>query len=97
MWMDFLGWAQLRSFNCDMYWPLLNMYWESSGFGLEVFNIRGALTNRGGNYMYVYPHVFGVLFSSAICRPLSRSPVQDRRAGSKEVSRRLLHKLPHHR
>ena len=39
--MDFLGWAQVRSFNCDMYWPLLNMYWESSGFGLGVFCIGG--------------------------------------------------------
>ena len=24
-------------FNCDMYWPLLNMYWENSGFGLGGF------------------------------------------------------------
>ena len=24
----------MRSCNCDMYWPLLNMYWENSGFGL---------------------------------------------------------------
>ena len=50
--MDFLGWPRVRSFNCDMYWPFLNTYRESSGFGLGGFCITGGgVTNREGiNY-----------------------------------------------
>ena len=44
----------MRSFNCDMSWPLLNMYWESSGFGL------GGYVFGGGGELYlgegVNPH-----------------------------------------
>ena len=29
----------MRSFRCDMHWPLLDTYWENSGFGLGGFNI----------------------------------------------------------
>ena len=53
MWMDVWGWAQVRSFNCDMYWPLLNMYWESSGFGRVgggvILGAGETLINRGGD------------------------------------------------
>ena len=38
----------MRSVNRDMYWRLLNMCWESSGFGLGGgFNIRGGSSKRG--------------------------------------------------
>ena len=37
----------MGSFNCDMYWPLLNMYWESSGFGLGRVLILGGFCNGG--------------------------------------------------
>ena len=33
----------MRSFDCDVYWPLLNMHWEKSGFGLGGVNIGGGL------------------------------------------------------
>ena len=59
--MDSGGWAQKRSFNCDMYWPLLNMYWESSGFGLQGFllgfYIRGCFTNSGKGLRYIHMYV----------------------------------------
>ena len=55
--MDFRGWAQVRSFNCDVYWPLLNMYWESSGFGLGFNNGGGwPSINAEGDYVYIYRH-----------------------------------------
>ena len=41
-------WAQVRSFNCDMYWPLLNTYWKSFGFGLGGLHIGAALLNKEG-------------------------------------------------
>ena len=40
----------MRSFDCDMYWPLLNMYWESSGFLLRGFYIRVGLLLGGRGY-----------------------------------------------
>ena len=57
--MGFWGWAQVRSFNCDMYSRNLNMCWESSGFGLGGFNIGGAVINGGGDYIciYIYIHI----------------------------------------
>ena len=42
----------MRSFNCDMYWPLLKRYLESSGFGLVGF-ILGGFTIRGKGLYYV--------------------------------------------
>ena len=52
----------MRSFNCDMYWPLLNMYWESSGFGLGGFYINGGGVRIGGKglyrHMYIYIYVY---------------------------------------
>ena len=38
----------MRSFKCDMYWPLLNMYWENSGFGLGGFDVWGGAAINGG-------------------------------------------------
>ena len=52
--MDCWGRAQVRSFNCDVYWPLSNMHRESSGFGLGGFNNGGAFINAGGDYMCIY-------------------------------------------
>ena len=34
----------------EFYWPLLNMYWESSGFGLGGFYIGEGFTNRGKGF-----------------------------------------------
>ena len=46
----------MRSFNCDMYWPLLTMYWENSGFGMGVLYKRG-LVIRGRDYVCtIYIH-----------------------------------------
>ena len=50
--MDFWGSAQVRSFNCNMYWPLFNMYWKSSGFGLYI---RGSLLIGGRDYIHIAP------------------------------------------
>ena len=36
-----------EEFYCDMYWPLLHMYWESSGFRLGGFCIKGGFSIRG--------------------------------------------------
>ena len=33
----------MRSVNCDMYWHLLNVSWESSGFGLGVLLYSGVV------------------------------------------------------
>ena len=38
----------MRIFDCDMYWPLLNMSWESSGFGLGGFILAGVLYSGKG-------------------------------------------------
>ena len=60
--MDFWGWAQVRSFHCYMYWPLLDMHWENSGFGLGEFN-NGGGSNKRGRGLYYIPEVpcFGSL------------------------------------
>ena len=48
MGMVFCGWVQVRSFNCDMYWPLFTYVlgkfciWAGGGF-----NTMGALINGG--------------------------------------------------
>ena len=56
----------MRSFNCDMYWPLLHMYWENSGFWLGVVNIRGALLNWRRDYIGYMRH--GVLYRECITK-----------------------------
>ena len=53
----------MRSFNCNMYWPLLNMHWEISGFGLGVFTLGGVLVSGGTDdihvtYVCAYVHIF---------------------------------------
>ena len=57
----------MRSFNCDMYWPRLNMYWESSGFGLGVFYIRGVYCWGEGiihTHIYIYAYAYVYLYSA---------------------------------
>ena len=43
----------MRSFNCEMYLSLLNMYWESSGFGLGGF-ILGEVYYWGEGIICIY-------------------------------------------
>ena len=39
----------MRNFNCDMYWPLLRMFWKVLDLGWGSFDIRGGfvLGERG--------------------------------------------------
>ena len=45
-----------------MYWPPLNMYWESSGFGRGGGYYGGALMNTGGDYLSICLHISSHLF-----------------------------------
>ena len=68
--MDFWGWAQVRSFYCDMYWPLF-------GFGLGGSLIFGGGFNKrkkGLSLMHsrvrgvvAKPLIFSWLQLAAIC------------------------------
>ena len=49
----------MRSFNCDMNWTLVDMHWESSGFGLGRVLILGGFTIRGKG-LYIYIYIFGI-------------------------------------
>ena len=47
--------AQVRSFNCDMYWLRLNRSSENSGFGRRRFLYQGGGLYWGEGIMYICP------------------------------------------
>ena len=73
--LDFWRWAKVRSCNCDMYWPLSNMYWERSGFGLGGFILGGFCTRGKGldMYMYIHRYIHIHLYFYPLCRILCPS------------------------
>ena len=51
----------MRSFNYNMYWPLVNMFSENFGLGPGGRFIRGTFINRGkGLYIYICLHVLSL-------------------------------------
>ena len=58
----------VRSFNCDMYWPSLNVCWENSGFGLGGFNIGGVLIKRGKGLCVSLVHVLVYIYICILLR-----------------------------
>ena len=52
--MEFWGWAEVSSFNYDMYWLLLICIGKVLDLDWGVSILGGALINGGGDYLYMY-------------------------------------------